>query len=367
MRTLSWQEVDDILLGATALGCGGGGDYEEGRSLMRRAYDAGRAVRLAAADEIPDDARRLLSLRRRRAHGWATSQCTQGIELSAEYPGVLAVRALGEHLGVEFGALITGELGGTSISDAFYPAAILDLPVVDADPVGRAVPELAALAVQGARPADRAAGRDQRGRRHAHRDAGCGRRARRGTGARSGRRQSQRRLGGRSRVAVGPTANGGRARRHRSCAARRRGHASRPVGGGDAAAAAAAACGGRVVFRGRVDSFTWEERDGFTWGELELAGEAADAGSSYRVWSKNENLLAWRDGEPDVTAPDLVCCFSGETGAPVTNPHHSPGALVDVVGVPAAPQWRTAAGIATLGPRHFGFDLDYRSLERPAG
>ena len=110
-------------------------------------------------------------------------------------------------------------------------------------------------------------------------------------------------------------------------------------------------------------TFTWEERDGFTWGELELAGEAADAGSSYRIWSKNENLLAWRDGAPDVTAPDLICCLAAETGAPITNPHHAPGALVDVVGVPAAPQWRTAAGVATFGPRRFGFDLDFVPLE----
>ena len=88
-------------------------------------------------------------------------------------------------------------------------------------------------------------------------------------------------------------------------------------------------------------SFAWEERDGFTWGELELAGEAADAGSTYRVWSKNENLLAWRDGVPDVTAPDLICCFADPTGEPVTNPHHQAGGAVTVVGVPAAPQWRT--------------------------
>jgi DUF917 family protein len=135
----------------------------------------------------------------------------------------------------------------------------------------------------------------------------------------------------------------------------------------DAAAAVAAAAGGRVVFRGRVSSFAWEERDGFTWGELELAGEAADAGSTYRVWSKNENLLAWRDGEVDVTSPDLICCFSAETGEPVTNPHHEPGAGVTVVGIPAAPQWRTPGGVATLGPRHFGFDLDFVPLEVRTG
>jgi DUF917 family protein len=133
--------------------------------------------------------------------------------------------------------------------------------------------------------------------------------------------------------------------------------------GQDAAAAVAAAAAGRVVFRGRVESFDSEERDGFTWGDLELAGEAADAGSSYRIWSKNENLLAWRDGAPDVTAPDLICCLSGGSGDPVTNPHHVEDTLVDVVGVPAAPQWRTPAGVAVLGPRHFGFDIDFVPLE----
>lgn len=135
------------------------------------------------------------------------------------------------------------------------------------------------------------------------------------------------------------------------------------LGEADAAAAVAAASGGRVVFRGRVTSFAWEERDGFTWGELELSGEATDAGSVYRVWSKNENLMAWRDGEPDVTTPDLICCFSTETGEPVTNPRHDPGAGVAVVGIPAAAQWRIPAGVATLGPRHFGFDVDYVPLD----
>ena len=33
------------------------------------------------------------------------------------------------------------------------------------------------------------------------------------------------------------------------------------------------------------------------------------------------------------------------------------------MGVPDAPQWRTAADVATFGPRHFGFDLDFVPLE----
>ena len=62
----------------------------------------------------------------------------------------------------------------------------------------------------------------------------------------------------------------------------------------------------------------------------------------------------------------LICCFAAETGEPITNPHHQAGTAVTVVGVPAAPQWRTPGGVATLGPRHFGFDLDFVPFEEGA-
>jgi DUF917 family protein len=133
--------------------------------------------------------------------------------------------------------------------------------------------------------------------------------------------------------------------------------------GQDPAAASAAAAGGGVLFRGQVSAFSCEEKDGFTWGEIEIAGQHADAGASYRIWFKNENLMAWRDGEPDVTAPDLICCFSGDTGEPITNPHHEVGRVVTVVGLPAAPAWRTDRGVAVLGPRHFGFAVEYVPVE----
>ena len=362
MRTLGWQEIDDILMGATALGCGGGGEYEEGRELMRRAHDEGRTVRLAAPAELADDALVCVPY----GVGGLTvgdPEVYAGLEPPAEHASVRAVRALGEHVGAGFAALLTGELGGTSIADAFFPAAMLGLPVVDADPVGRAVPEIehSLFKVHGLPIAPQAV-TNEVGDTVIVTEVADDRRSEALVRALA---VASRNLvwvadhampWGRVRPAVVQGALG---------AAQGVGAALRVARerGEDAAAAVAAASGGRVVFRGRVTSFVWEERDGFTWGELELTGEAADAGSSYRVWSKNENLLAWRDGEPDVTAPDLICCFATETGEPVTNPHHSAGAAVTVVGVPAAPQWRTAAGVATLGPRHFGFDIDFVPLE----
>jgi uncharacterized protein len=364
MRKLDWRQVDDILIGATALGCGGGGDYEEGRELMRRAYDEGRAVSLVAPDELAGAALVCVPY----GVGGLTvgdPEVYAGLDLPAEHASVLAVRALADHLGVEFTALMTGELGGTSISDAFFPAAMLGLPVVDADPVGRAVPEIehSLFKLHGLPIAPQAVtneigdtvivaavANDQRAEALVRALA---------VASRNLVWVADHALPwARVRPAVVEGALG---------LAERVGEALRVARerGEDAAAAVAAASGGRVVFRGRVTSFAWEERDGFTWGELELTGESTDAGSAYRIWSKNENLLAWRDGVPDVTAPDLICCFA-ETGEPVTNPHHQTGAAVTVVAAPAAPQWRTPAGIATLGPRHFGFDLDFVRFEERA-
>ena len=73
--------------------------------------------------------------------------------------------------------------------------------------------------------------------------------------------------------------------------------------------------------------------------------------------------MAWRDDVPDVTCPDLICVFDEATGAVVTNPFATVGARVAVVGMPAPSQWRTAKGIATLGPRHFGFDVEFVAVE----
>ena len=34
-----------------------------------------------------------------------------------------------------------------------------------------------------------------------------------------------------------------------------------------------------------------------------------------------------------------------------------------VIGAPCDPHWRSPVGIATTGPRYFGYDLDYRPLD----
>lgn len=365
MRSLQLGEVEDIILGATVLGCGGGGDPAESRELVTRAYEDGRAVTLAAPEDIPGDALVACPY----GVGGLTSGPDDpfaGLPAAVRHPVLLAMEALSAHLGRAFGAVISGEIGGASVGCALYPAAALGLPLVDADPVGRAVPELeqslfylhglplapqAAVNAIGDTAIITTVANDQRAEAWARalavasgnlvfvvdhalpwqamRDAVIGR-------------------------AISQCQTVGAALR-----------AARDAGG-DGAAAVAMAAGGRVVFRGTVTNSEWQERSGFTVGETTLAGLGDDEGATYRLWYKNENLVAWRDGVPEVTSPDLICVLDRDSGEPVLNPRACVGQPLAIVALPAPAAWRSAEGIAVLGPRHFGFDFDYMPLRGAA-
>jgi hypothetical protein len=365
MRTLSWADVEDILLGATICGCGGGGELEEGRELLHTVYDAGRSVTLVAPDELAADALVACPY----AVGAMTlgdEQVYEGRPFSADHPSVLAVRALEEHVGQTVAALLTGELGGTSIADAFYPAAMLDLPIVDADPVGRAVPEIEhSLFFVNSVPIAPQAVVNEIGDTVIVTQVADDRRA----------EALVRALSVASRNAVWVADHAQPWSRLRDCAvlgaisgALAVGRAARRAraAGADAALAVAEAAGGRVLFRGQTASHDWRDAEGFTVGETTLTGGGEFAGSSYRIWFKNENLMAWRDGEPDVTCPDLICLLDAASGLPLTNPNVPVGVAATVVGLPAAAQWHTPEGVATLGPAHFGFGVAFRPVETAA-
>jgi DUF917 family protein len=122
----------------------------------------------------------------------------------------------------------------------------------------------------------------------------------------------------------------------------------------------------QILFRGRIAERQWENRDGYMWGEHEIEGENGFAGR-LRVWFKNENHMTWLNGEPYVSSPDVIEVVDDATGEPRVNTDIEVGDAVAVLVVPRRPQFDTPEGIAALGPRHWGFDLDYQPLESLLG
>jgi len=124
---------------------------------------------------------------------------------------------------------------------------------------------------------------------------------------------------------------------------------------------------GYKMFHGVVTEDDTKGDRGFTWSVVTLEGVNEDAGHTYKIWIKNENIVAWYDGKVDATAPDTLMDLDPKTGDAHLGPTLGAfqlGAEIVMVGWPADPRWRSAKGIEVFGPRHFGFDFDYVPIEQ---
>jgi DUF917 family protein len=124
---------------------------------------------------------------------------------------------------------------------------------------------------------------------------------------------------------------------------------------------------GWLLFKGEVVEEALEDRgEGFIfgYGTHRLVGVDEYAGQTFDVWYQNENHIAWKNGEPLVTSPDLICLVDLDTGAARTNDAVEAGWRTAVVGVRGHPVHRTEKGLEVLGPRFFGYDFDYVPIEQ---
>lgn len=78
---------------------------------------------------------------------------------------------------------------------------------------------------------------------------------------------------------------------------------------------------------------------------------------------QNENLVAIRDGRVIASVPDLITVIERDTAKPVTTERLKYGLRVAVIGIPCDPKWRTPEGLQEVGPRYFGYDIDYVPVE----
>ena len=124
--------------------------------------------------------------------------------------------------------------------------------------------------------------------------------------------------------------------------------------------------GATRLFEGEISTCIRQEEGGFMWGEIELNGTGGHAGKRCRLWYKNENLLCWIDDVLRITTPDLIALVDARTGEGIYNwddDGPARGRCCTVIGRRAHELWRSPRGLELFGPRHFGFDVDYVTLE----
>jgi DUF917 family protein len=129
---------------------------------------------------------------------------------------------------------------------------------------------------------------------------------------------------------------------------------------GDPVANIALAAGGVEICRGTITKIDDRNEGGYYWGTVTI--DCADGEYSY--WFKNENFIAWKDGEPLVTGPDILTAIDLDTCEPVANQVSFVGQNIALIAIPIQAGFRHAEVYEALSPRAFGFDFDYQPIER---
>lgn len=362
MRTLTRDNLMDILYGCAILGTGGGGSLEEGIDLIDEALSQGKRFRLASIEELADDDMIGTPYGCGAISPLTEEEKTKYARLSETEENfyVLCVKQLEQYLGRELAAVISTELGGHNTATALYCGAMGDKLIVDADPAGRSVPALqhstyflhdvpmCPISVmnrfgEGAvftRVFDDARGEDL---------------------VRALAVVSQNIIAVVDHVntakVLSPSVIHGAISQAEAI-----GHAflSAKEAGEDFVGAVVEAGKGKPMFRGVVTKSEFETRDGYTFGDMVIRGDGEWEGHSLRIWYQNENIMSRLDDKYYVTVPDLICVFDLDERMPQLNPYARVGERVAVIALPAPDEWKSARGLEVFGPRFFNYDVDYK-------
>lgn len=120
---------------------------------------------------------------------------------------------------------------------------------------------------------------------------------------------------------------------------------------------------GVVLIEGKIADVERQTRGGFVYGAATVEGLRADAGRLLRLEIQNENLVAMEEGEPLAMVPDIITVLDTETANAISTERLRYGQRVSVTAFPCDPIWRTERGLEIAGPTAFGYEFDYVPVE----
>jgi DUF917 family protein len=342
--TIDASSITDLARGAAVLGTGGGGDPYIGALLASQALAEHGPVTVVSLNELPDDAL-VLTVAMMGAP-------TVMVEKLPNLDEVVApVEALSASLGRPVTHVACAEIGGVNSTIPVAAAAALGLPLLDADGMGRAFPELQmVLPTLYGITASPLAIADEKGNTGVLRTVD-------NTWTERIARVAAVEMGC-SIMIAGFSMTGAQASE-----ALVDGSLSTSVGIGrgitgardeniDAVDRVVELLGGREIFAGKVTDVERATTTGFARGRAALDGPIG----TLTLLFQNEHLMAELDGEVLVTTPDLIIVLEHDTGEPITTEGLRYGQRVRVITAPSDERWHTPEALAMVGPRYFGYD-----------
>lgn len=355
--TIGPEDLKPLATGAAILGTGGGGSPQVGRLRLKAILadpDYSDRVEVIDPRELEDDAT-VTSV-------GGMGAPTIGVE---KLPGgdeeLHSLRAIEAASGTTVDAIVPGEIGGANSMAPLVVGGLTGLPVIDADGMGRAFPELQmdTFFIYGA-PANYAALTDERGNQVLYTDIDSPERLERLA------RNATIEFGGRAGYAF-PLMDGATIKEtailDTVSLALSTGEAvyeSRRTDV-DPVDAVCEVTGGRQLFEGKIVDVYRRNREGFAIGAVSL--EALVGNGSLEIEFQNEFLIARADGETVAIVPDLICIVDRTTAEPITTEELRYGQRVTVLGIPAPEKLRTDRALEVIGPGAFGYDEPFGSLD----
>ena len=365
--SLNRDEVEQLVIGATIMGTGGGGSPREGLRMLFRDLEAGRKLILSDPGELNPDATIACAYHCGSIRSTSKGEAKvfkEDLETPRDYM-TIALAVAEKRLRTKISCILPTELGGGNTAIALHLASKMGITALDADQVGRSAPELMQSTYQihgvEAYPSIVA---DRYGNivivdtyaTVEHYEAIV-----RSLAVAAGGSvfviDSAVRSERAKRIALINTVTKAMRLGKRVIEADRKGE--NPV------KELLKASDGFELFSGRISSFRLEERGGFLAGETAFAGEGPWKGYDFKIWVKNENLVAWRDEEVIAMCPDPIVVVDRK-GYGITNSELRKGLKVSIIGMKSEPIWRTEKGLELFGPRHFGFKFGYKPIEKLA-
>lgn len=357
---LDSQDLADLAVGAAFLGTGGGGDPYIGRQMVQLCLDEGLTVELVDPDTLDDDAFVIPT-----AMMGAPTVLVEKVPSGAE--AIHSLKRLEQRLGRKATHTMPIEIGGINSTIPLLVGARMGLPIVDADGMGRAFPELQmeTFGVYGV-PAcpmvvsnewgDAAVieSRDNKqmewlARGVAIRMGGAAYIAEYSmTGAEVKRTAVPRTLS--LAIKVGRVLREAKTRHENPFEALLRFLPETLYSYGTA------------IYSGKVADMMRETRNGFSIGRARIAGFAPWSGTM-EIEIQNENLIARVDGKVRAIVPDLICIMDSETAQPITTENLRYGQRVTVIAVSVPAIMRTPEALAVFGPSCFGLSEPYTPIE----
>ena len=351
-RLLDLDALPALAHGCAVLGAGGGGDtYLTLLQALQATEDYG-PVPLVDLDELPDD-----SLIMPCGSIGAPTVSIEKLENGDE--GERLREQLQYLTGRRVAALMAGEIGGGNGVLPVSWAAGMRLPLVDADGMGRAFPEVPQVTMQLAGiSASPAVITDERGNLIVFQAIS-------GQWMERLERSATAEFGGAASSTefslTAAEARGATVRNSVSLALRIGEAVARATG--DPVAALIAEIGAFRLVGGKVSDVERRTTSGFVRGSVVIEGLGADSGRLIRLELQNENLVALERGRVLASVPDLITVLDAETADAIASEVLRYGQRVTVIAFACDPVWRTQRGIAVAGPRAFGYEFDYVPVE----